>query len=118
MNSIKKINLGSQGLAVPAIGLGCMGMTKIAHMDIYGQADEAEAIATIHRSLELGGNFLDTADLYGPLENERLVAKAIKGNRDKYIIATKFGYEIDDNGQLTWQINGRKDYVKKQQNAH
>ncbi|MEP6926451.1 MAG: aldo/keto reductase [Ginsengibacter sp.] len=110
---MKKIKLGSRGLEVPAIGLGCMGMTKIAGMDIYGQADEAEAIATIHRSLELGGNFLDTADLYGPLENERLVAKAIKGNRDKYIIATKFGYEIDDNEQLTWQINGKKDYVKK-----
>lgn len=110
---MKKIKLGSQGLVVPCIGLGCMGMTKIADMDIYGQADETEAIATIHRSLELGGNFLDTADLYGPLENERLVAKAIKGNRDKYLIATKFGYEINDNEQLTWQMNGRKDYVKK-----
>ena len=113
MNSIKKIKLGSQGLIVPAQGLGCMGMTTIAGMDIYGQADETESIATIHRSLELGGNFLDTADLYGPLLNERLVAKAIKGNRDKYIIATKFGYEIDDNEQLTWQINGRPEYVKK-----
>ena len=113
MNTIKKIKFGSQGLELPAIGLGCMGMTKIAHMDIYGKADEAEAIATIHRSLELGGNFLDTADLYGPLLNERLVAKAIKGNRDKYIIATKFGYEIDDNEQLTWKINGSKDYVIK-----
>ena len=90
-----------------------MGMTKIAHMDIYGQADEAESIATIHRSLELGGNFLDTADLYGPLLNERLVAKAIRGARDRYIIATKFGYEVDDNEQLTWGINGRPDYVKK-----
>jgi aryl-alcohol dehydrogenase-like predicted oxidoreductase len=113
MSTIKKIELGKQGLAVPAIGLGCMGMTKIAHMDIYGAADEAESIATIHRSLELGGNFLDTADLYGPLLNERLVAKAIKGNRDQYIIATKFGYEIDDNEQLTWRINGKKEYVKK-----
>ena len=110
---MKQMKLGSQGLSVPQIGLGCMGMTKIAQMNIYGQADESEAIATIHRSLELGGNFLDTADLYGPLENERLVAKAIKGNRDKYIIATKFGYEIDDNGQLTWQFNGSLAYVKK-----
>ena len=76
MNSFKKINLGNKGLIVPTIGLGCMGMTKIAHMDIYGQADEHEAIATIHRSLELGGNFLDTADLYGPLLNERLIAKS------------------------------------------
>jgi aryl-alcohol dehydrogenase-like predicted oxidoreductase len=113
MNSIKKIELGSQGLIVPQIGLGCMGMTTIAGADIYGKADEAESIATIHRSLELGGNFLDTADLYGPLKNERLIAKAIKGNRDKYIIATKFGYEVDDNEQLTWQFNGKKDYVKK-----
>lgn len=113
MTNIKRINLGKQGLVVPTIGLGCMGMTKIAHMDIYGQANEAEAIATIHHSLELGGNFLDTADLYGPLLNERLIAKAIKGKRDKYIIATKFGYEIDNNEQLTWQINGKKNYVKK-----
>lgn len=113
MNNIKKINLGSEGLVVPVEGLGCMGMTKIAEMDIYGRADEAESIATIQRSLELGGNFLDTADLYGPLLNERLVAKAVKGNREKYIIATKFGYEIDDNQQLTWQFNGKPEYVKK-----
>jgi aryl-alcohol dehydrogenase-like predicted oxidoreductase len=111
--SIKKINLGNQGLVLPAIGLGCMGMSQIAGNDIYGKADEAESIKTIHRSLELGGSFLDTADLYGPLFNERLVAKAIKGNRDSYQIATKFGYEIDDNGQLTWNINGQKDYVRK-----
>lgn len=113
MNSIKKTNLGSQGLVVPLVGLGCMGMTQIAGMDIYGKANETESIATIHRSLELGGNFLDTADLYGPLANERLIAKAIKGSRDQYIIASKFGYEIDDSEQLTWQINGRPDYVKK-----
>lgn len=113
MSIIEKIELGSQGLIVPKVGLGCMEMTKIAGMDIYGQADEAESISTVHRSLELGGNFLDTADLYGPLENERLIAKAVKGNRDKYVIATKFGYEIDDNEQLTWQINGKRDYVKK-----
>jgi len=111
--STKKINLGNQGLVLPAIGLGCMGMSQIAGNDIYGKADEAEAIKTIHRSLELGGSFLDTADLYGPLYNEQLVAKAIKGNRDSYQIATKFGYEIDDNGQLTWNINGSKNYVKK-----
>lgn len=113
MSSVKKIELGSEGLVVPAIGLGCMGMTQIAGNDIYGKADETESIATIHRSLELGGNFLDTADLYGPLANERLIAKAIKGKRDQYIIATKFGFEIDDNEQLTWQFNGKKDYVKK-----
>lgn len=113
MSDIKTVELGSQGLTVPNIGLGCMGMTKIAGMDIYGRADEQEAIATIHQSLEMGGNFLDTADLYGPLENERLIAKAIEGNRDKYVIATKSGFEIDDGGQLTWRVNGRPEYVKK-----
>jgi aryl-alcohol dehydrogenase-like predicted oxidoreductase len=113
MDTIRKFKLGNQGLIVPNIGLGCMGMTTIAGNDIYGKADETESIKTIHRSLELGGNFLDTADLYGPLLNEKLVAKAIKGNRNAYSIATKFGYEINDNEQLTWQFNGKKDYVKK-----
>lgn len=113
MNTIPTVNLGSEGLVVPAVGLGCMGMTQIAGADIYGKANEAEAIATIHRSLELGGNFLDTADLYGPLHNERLIAKAIKGQRSQYIIATKFGFEIDDNEQLTWQFNGKPSYVRK-----
>ncbi|WP_026461221.1 aldo/keto reductase [Adhaeribacter aquaticus] len=110
---IKKIKLGSQGLTVPVIGLGCMGMTGFEDGNIYGSADEQEAIATIHRSLELGGNFLDTADLYGPLKNEQLIAKAVKGNRNSYLIATKFGWEIDDNDRVTWAINGKKDYVKK-----
>ncbi|MEO5891747.1 MAG: aldo/keto reductase [Ferruginibacter sp.] len=110
---IKKITLGSQGLAVPVIGLGCMGMTGFEEANMYGAADEQEAIATIHRSLELGGNFLDTADLYGPLKNEQLIAKAIKGNRVNYIIATKFGWEIDDHNKVTWAINGKKGYVKK-----
>jgi aryl-alcohol dehydrogenase-like predicted oxidoreductase len=110
---MRKINLGSQGLEVPVQGLGCMGMTTIAGGDIYGKADEKQSIATIHRALELGINFLDTADLYGPLLNERLVAKAISGNRDKYIVATKFGFEVDDNEQLTWGFNGKPDYVRK-----
>lgn len=110
---MKKISLGSKGLVVPIIGLGCMGMTGFEEGNMYGEADEQEAIATIHRSLELGGNFLDTADLYGPFKNEQLIAKAINGNRDKYIIATKFGWEIDDNNKLTWAINGKKEYVKK-----
>ncbi len=113
MKTIEKMTLGSQGLAVPKVGLGCMGMTQIAGADVYGSADEKEAIATIHRSLELGGNLLDTADLYGPLLNERLIAKAIRGNRDKYIIASKFGYEIDDSEHLTWNFNGKPAYVKK-----
>ena len=110
---LKKIKLGSQGLIIPNIGLGCMGMTGFGDIDTYGKADEKEAIATIHRSLELGGNFLDTADLYGPFKNEQLIAKAIEGNRDEYIIATKFGWEIDDNEQITWKINGTREYVKK-----
>jgi len=110
---MKTIKIGSQGLLVPGIGLGCMGMTGFQQGNMYGKADEQEAIATIHRSLELGGNFLDTADLYGPFTNERLIAKAIKSNRDQYIIATKFGWEIDDSENVTWAINGKKEYVKK-----
>lgn len=110
---MSKVKLGSQGLIIPNIGLGCMGMTGFGDADMYGKTDEQEAIATIHRSLELGGNFLDTADLYGPFTNERLIAKAIEGNRNQYIIATKFGWEIDDNDEVTWKINGTKDYVKK-----
>lgn len=110
---LKQVKLGSQGLIIPNIGLGCMGMTGFGDAHMYGPADEQEAIATIHRSLEMGGNFLDTADLYGPFKNEQLIAKAIEGNRDRYIIATKFGWEIDDNEQITWKINGSKDYVKK-----
>ena len=110
---MKTKKLGNQGLEIPLVGLGCMGMSPSINVNTYGKADEKESIATIHRSLELGGNFLDTADMYGPLLNERLVGKAIKGNRDKYIIATKFGFEIDDNEQLTWRINGKPEYVKK-----
>lgn len=113
MSNIRKVKLGSQGLIVPAIGLGCMGMTTGFGGDIYGKADEKEAIATIHRSLELGGNFLDTADIYGPFLNEQLIAKAIQGNREEFIIASKFGFEIDDNGKATWAINGNKNYIKK-----
>jgi len=111
--SLKHIKLGSQGLEIPNIGLGCMGMTGFEEGNMYGEADEKEAIATIHRSFELGGNFLDTADLYGPLKNEQLIAKAIGNDRDKYIIATKFGWEINDAGKVTWAINGTKEYVKK-----
>lgn len=110
---MKKTKLGSQGLVVPVIGLGCMGMTGFEEGNMYGEANEQEAIATIHRSLELGGNFLDTADLYGPFKNEQLIAKAIAGKRDQYIIASKFGWEIDDNNKVTWAINGKKEYVKK-----
>jgi len=111
--TLNQVKLGSQGLTVPNIGLGCMGMTGFGDADMYGKTDEKEAIATIHRSLELGGNFLDTADLYGPFTNEKLIAKAIGNNRNQYIIATKFGWEIDDKDQVTWKINASKEYVKK-----
>lgn len=113
MSTIKQVKLGNQGLVVPTIGLGCMGMTPMAGANIYGKADEAEAIATIHRSLELGGNFLDTADMYGPYLNEQLLSKAIKGRRHQYCIATKFGWEINDAGTITYQIKADKAYVTK-----
>ncbi len=82
--------LGKQGLEVPAMGLGCMGMSWA-----YGAADDAESTATIHRALELGCNFFDTAEIYGPFLNEELLGRALKGRRDQAIIATKFGFRIE-----------------------
>ena len=97
--------LGSQGLRVSAQGLGCMGMSEF-----YGGRDEGEAIATMHRALELGVNFLDTADMYGPFTNERLLGKAIAGRRDEVVLATKFGNQRAEDG--SWLgINGRPEYV-------
>jgi aryl-alcohol dehydrogenase-like predicted oxidoreductase len=114
MQELNTRKLGSEGLVVPLLGLGCMSMTQFAGNDVYGEkADEAEAIATIQRSQELGGNFLDTADVYGPQTNERLIAKAIKGKRDQYIIATKFGEEVNDHEQFTFKMNATPAYVKK-----
>lgn len=110
---MKVVKLGSQGLQVPQLGLGCMSMTGLFDGDMYGKADEQEAIETIHRSFELGGNFLDTADQYGPFINEQLIRKAIGNNRSKYIISTKFGIELDDSGKTNWKVNGQRAYVRK-----
>jgi aryl-alcohol dehydrogenase-like predicted oxidoreductase len=103
---MKQRKLGNQGLVVSELGLGCMGMSEF-----YGIADESEAIATIHRALELGVTLLDTADMYGVGHNEELVGKAIKGHRDRVIIATKFGNVRGSDGSFKG-VNGKPEYVR------
>jgi aryl-alcohol dehydrogenase-like predicted oxidoreductase len=104
---MEKRRLGTQGLVVSAIGLGCMGMSEF-----YGTTDEAEAVATIHRALDLGVDFLDTADMYGPYTNEELVGRAIRGRRDRVVLATKFGIVRDEKRRTIRGINGRPEYVR------
>jgi aryl-alcohol dehydrogenase-like predicted oxidoreductase len=103
--------LGPDGPEVSAIGLGCMGMSAF-----YGATDEGEAVATIHRALDLGCNFLDTSDMYGPHTNERLVGAAIKGRRDEVFLATKFGIKLEPaepGGPPVRSIDGSPEYVRR-----
>jgi aryl-alcohol dehydrogenase-like predicted oxidoreductase len=99
--------LGSQGLVVSALGLGCMGMSQS-----YGPGDDQESVATIHRALDLGMTFLDTADVYGLTANERLVGRAIAGRRDEVVLATKFGNQRRPDGSWV-RVNGEPDYVRQ-----
>jgi aryl-alcohol dehydrogenase-like predicted oxidoreductase len=103
----RTLGSGDAALTVSELGLGCMGMSEF-----YGTGDEAESIAVIHRSLDAGCTFLDTADMYGPFTNELLVGKAIAGRRDDVVLATKFGNERGEDGSFKG-INGRPEYVRQ-----
>ena len=105
---MQTVALGRQGLTASRQGLGCMGMS-----DFYGAPDDAESIATIHRALELGVDFFDTADMYGPYTNEVLLGRALGGRRDEAVIATKFGIQRDPSNPAARSINGRPEYVRE-----
>ncbi|MDQ3436981.1 MAG: aldo/keto reductase, partial [Actinomycetota bacterium] len=100
-------NLGSEGLVASELGLGCMGMSEF-----YGTGDEEESVTTIHRAIELGITFLDTADMYGPFTNERLVGKAIADRREEVVLATKFGNVRGEDGSFLG-VSGKPDYVRE-----
>src|ERR687885_2513325 len=99
--------LGGAGLRVSALGLGCMGMSEF-----YGERDDEESVATIRRALDLGIDFIDTADMYGPFTNEQLVGSAIRGRRDEVVLATKFGNVRGEDGGFLG-VNGSPEYVRK-----
>ena len=106
--TLSKRKLGSQGLEVSAIGLGCMGMSQS-----YGPADEGESIATLHRAIELGCTFLDTAEVYGPLTNEELLGRALKGRRNQVVIATKFGFRFEDGKQVGTERDSQPEHIRE-----
>jgi aryl-alcohol dehydrogenase-like predicted oxidoreductase len=103
---MKQRRLGKNGPMISAIGLGCMGMSYA-----YGHGDDAESIETVHHALELGINFLDTADIYGAGVNEQLVGRAIRGNRNRSVLATKFGFVQGEDAQIRG-VSGRPEYVR------
>ncbi len=105
-NHMQQVALGSLGLKVSRMGLGCMGMSEF-----YGSTDDTESIATIHLALDRGMNFLDTADMYGPFKNEVLVGKAIQGRRNEVVLATKFGNQRSPDGKFLG-VNGSPEYVR------
>ncbi|HEX3235454.1 MAG TPA: aldo/keto reductase [Gemmatimonadales bacterium] len=109
---MQRRGLGSQGLTVSALGLGCMGMSEFYVDPTEAARSDAESIATIHRALELGIDLLDTADMYGPFTNERLVGRAVRGRRDGVVLATKFGNQRGEDGSYLG-INGRPEYVRR-----